>query len=413
MAEYGLLGKTLNHSYSPEIHAFFGNDNYELIELQPEELELFFKKREFKGINVTIPYKKDALKYCDEISPIAKRCGSVNTIIKRDDGTLYGDNTDYYGFMYLIKRSRVNISGKQCLILGSGGAASAVREALIDSGALRVLHVTRNGNPNYTNIYNHVDTDIIVNATPVGMYPNCFESLINMPRFQRLTAVYDLIYNPARTKFVVDAMREYCAAFSGLPMLVAQAAKSHELFLGVNVSDEKIEQCISKIEFEKRNILLIGMPGCGKTTIGRELAKRLGRDLIDLDEEIEKKTGRTPEDIIRKDGETKFREIETEVLKEFSILSSKIISCGGGVISPKANRFIMKMNSTVIWIQRAEELLATDGRPLSQIIGNHELYLYRQPLYIESADLNFRNDTTIDECVNKILKELQGENSCY
>ena len=408
MAEFGLLGRKLNYSYSPEIHAFFGDYAYELIELEPEELDAFFAARDFKGINVTIPYKKDAYRYCDEISEVAKRAGSVNTVIKRSDGTLYGDNTDYYGFSYLLKRSNISMKGKQCLILGTGGASGAVKAALEDAGALRVLKVSRDGRVNYDNIYTHVDTDVIVNATPVGTYPDCSKSLINMPRFQRVSAVYDLIYNPARTQLMLDAMREYVSCFGGLPMLVAQAAKSSELFTGIRVEDDIIERCIKKIDFDKKNILLIGMPGCGKTTVGAVLAEKLGRELIDLDDEIRVSTGRTPEDIIRKDGEAAFREIETRVLDSVSILSGKVISCGGGVISPKVNRFIMKRNSTVVWIQRDERLLATDGRPLSQIIGTHELYIYRQPLYIESSDYNFRNDTTPEECANKIIRELQS-----
>ena len=406
MAEFGLLGRKLSHSYSPELHSLFGDYKYELIELEPDELEGFFKKGDFLGLNVTIPYKKAVIPFCDGLSEKARRIGSVNTIVKRADGTLFGDNTDYDGFCCLLRRSGLKLEGKQCLILGTGGASLSVMAALKDLGALRVLRVSRTGELNYTNVYSHVDTDIIVNTTPVGMFPNCAEAPLNICRFQRLQALFDIIYNPARTQLMLDAMRDYTKVYGGLPMLVAQAAASSALFTGREISDEEIEAAVEKISFSKQNLLLIGMPGCGKTTVGKLLAEKLQREFLDLDERIEAKTGRSPEKIIKEDGEKAFRAVETELLEELSVLSGKIISCGGGVISPKKNRFIMKRNSTVIWLQRDVELLATEGRPLSQLIGTHELYRFREPLYIESADYTFTNNSTPEKCAEKIIREL-------
>ena len=400
--EYGLIGKSLGHSYSKEIHAKFGLPSYELKEVK--DLDEFMREKDFKGINVTIPYKIEAMKYCGEVSDIAKKIGCVNTIIKREDGTLFGDNTDYAGFLYMVENSNVNVKNKQCLLLGSGGASRCAVEALKDLGAGEVITVSRSGSVNYENIYDFHDANIICNCTPAGMFPNNDELIVNVTRFQRLMGVIDVVYNPSRTRIALQADRQQIPYVTGLPMLVCQAAKSEELFTGGKISDEEIEKTIAFMDFSKKNILLIGMPGCGKTTIGRILSKKLNRDHIDLDEEIEKETGRKCADIINRDGESRFREIETEILKSFAKLSGKVISCGGGVISPKENRFIMKQNSNVIWIQRDIESLATEGRPLSQIIGTHELYRYREPLYIESCDYTFFNAGDPEKVADNIIE---------
>lgn len=405
--EYGLIGKKLSYSHSPYIHSLLGNYNYELVEL--DDISQFMAEKNFKGINVTMPYKIEAVRYCDEVSNVAKKIGCVNTVIKRDDGTLYGDNTDYYGFVFMLNRANLNPKGKQVLLFGNGGAAKMAKVALENMGAKEVVTVSRQGEVNYENVYLHEFANMIVNTTPVGMYPNNGDTLINLYRFPMLCAVVDVVYNPAKTKLILDAEKNYIHFTGGLPMLVAQAVKSADLFLGKQSDDEYCEQIYKKVAFDIKNILLIGMPGCGKTSIGRVLAQKLNRQLIDLDEEITKKTGKSPEKIIKTDGEKVFRSIETEVLKEISKLSGKIISCGGGVISPKENRFIMKQNSNVVWIQRDINQLATEGRPLSEIIGTHELYRYREPLYIESSDYNVINNGTIEQAADKIIKVIQNE----
>lgn len=406
---FGLVGRKLKHSWSPEIHSLFGNYEYRLFEIEPEELDGFFRNAGFDGVNVTIPYKRDVVKFCDSLSEKAKRIGSVNTVIRKGDGSLFGDNTDYDGFRYLVKRSGVLLSGKDCYVLGTGGASLAVKAVLEDLRA-NIFNVSRTGELNYTNLYKHTDADILINTTPVGMYPDCFESPVNMTVFQRLLAVYDIVYNPSRTQFMLDAEKDYVRAFGGLDMLVAQAAKSSELFTGRKIGEEKIEQAVRSVRNQKRNILIIGMPGCGKSTVGRIVAERLGREFVDLDEEIEKKSGKSPAEIIKQEGEPAFREIESAVLEEFGTQSSKVIACGGGVISPKNNRcYGLKRNSTVIWIQRDEKLLETEGRPLSQIIGVHELYRYREPLYIESSDFNFTNNNAPEDCAAKIIETLERE----
>lgn len=403
--KYGLIGGKLGHSYSPEIHAKFGIDGYELHELESEDIPEFFRERDFTGINVTIPYKVTAFEYCDEVSEIARRIGCVNTIVKRKDGSLYGDNTDYYGFRYLVEHNGIAITGKKVLILGTGGASKSVRTVMEDLGAGTIQNVSRSGEINYTSVYNRFsDASVIVNCTPVGMYPKCEPSLVNLTKFQRLTAVFDCIYNPARTDFMLSADRDYVPNFGGLDMLVAQAAKSAELFDGRKRTEEEIADVVGQIDREKRNIILIGMPGCGKTSIGRVLAEKLSREFIDLDDEIEKCTGRSPADIIRSDGEPAFREIESKVLESFAKMSGKVISCGGGVISPKKNRSTLKMNAFVVWIQRDINELATEGRPLSEIIGTHELYRYREPLYIESCDYTILNSGTIEEAADRIYE---------
>ena len=404
--DYGLLGRKLGHSYSPEIHRLLGGYEYGIFEREPDELESFFKEKSFKGINVTIPYKVRAMDFCDELSETARRIGCVNTIVRREDGSLFGHNTDYEGFVYLVRHSGIRVEGKQCLVLGTGGASKTVCIALKDLGASRVLTVSRTGRNNYTNVYNHSDAEIIVNATPVGMYPDCDEKLLNVIRFQRLMGLIDLIYNPAHTMLMLQAEKDYVHCENGLRMLVSQAAASSELFTGSSYSEDDVERIYRSIDFEMKNILLIGMPGCGKSTVGKLLAEKLNRELLDTDEEIEKRTGRSPAEIIKTDGEPEFRRIETEVLRDISILSGKIISCGGGIISPKENRGLLRRNSNVVWLQREISSLVSEGRPLSQIIGNRELYRYREPLYMESAEYVVNNDGDVNDTVNKIIEAI-------
>ena len=405
--KFGLIGKPIKHSYSPRIHELLGISGYELCEV--DNLAEFFEKRDFKGINVTIPYKVEAMKFCDELSETARQIGAVNIVVKREDGSLYGDNSDYYGFIRMVENSQVSVTNKECLVLGSGGVSKSVCKALESMGASKITVVSRNGDVNYENMYEYADTGVICNCTPAGSFPHTYELNVNVTRFQRLTGVIDVIYNPARTRLALEADRQQIAYVTGLPMLVYQAAKTDEVFTGNKISEDRIHSVIKQLDFEMRNILLIGMPGCGKSTIGASLSEKLGRELIDLDEEIEKHTGRKCAEIITNDGEAAFRTIETEMLEKFSRLSGKIISCGGGVISPKQNRYIMKQNAFVVWIQRNIDDLVTGGRPISEMIGTHELYRFREPLYIESCDYTFFNDGDINSVTEKIIRGLMDE----
>lgn len=404
--EFGLIGKKLNYSCSPLIHSLISDYRYELAEM--DDISKFMTVKDFNGINVTMPYKKEAYTFCDEVSETARRIGCVNTVVRRSDGTLYGENTDYFGFLWMLEKAGIDPKGRTALVLGSGGASKMAQIALKDAGAIRVEEVSRSGPLNYGNVYSREMTEIIINATPVGMYPSNGDKLLNLYRFPVLCGVADVIYNPCKSALVLEAEKNYIRSTGGLSMLVAQAVKSAELFLDSSFSDEFIESIYKECAYRFKNILIIGMPGCGKTSVSARLSELTGREVIDLDTEIESRTGRRCSEIITCDGEAAFREIETSVLKEVSILSGKIISCGGGIISPKKNRFIMRQNSNVVWIQRDLDLLETSGRPLSEIIGTHELYRFREPLYIESADYTVTNNGTVDECAKKIIEVLKN-----
>ena len=290
--EFGLLGEHLGHSFSPAIHRQLGSYDYQLVELSPDQVGPFLQKGNFRGLNVTIPYKKTVMAYCRELSPAAERIGSVNTIVRRPDGTLYGDNTDYDGFRYLLQSAGAQVRGKKVLVLGSGGASLTVRAVLADLGAGDVVTISRRGPDNYGNLDRHRDAEYIVNATPVGMYPNTGISPVDLDKFPRCKGVFDLIYNPAKTQFLLDGQRRGMLWANGLGMLVAQARAAAERFLDVPISEERVAEITADMEKKTHNLLLIGMPGCGKTTVGQELARRLNRPLEDVDRRIAAAAGR-------------------------------------------------------------------------------------------------------------------------
>ena len=305
--ECGLIGRKLSHSFSPKIHSLLGAYTYRLIPLEPEEVGEFLKKGEFHGLNVTIPYKKTVMEYCAELTPAARRIGSVNTILRRPDGTLLGDNTDYNGFLYQLNATGAQVAGKKALVLGSGGASLTVRTVLAEQGAREIVVISRTGENNYHNLDRHADAQIIVNTTPVGMYPKNGESLIDLSQFPHCEAVFDLIYNPAKTQLLLQAQRRGLIWANGLGMLVAQAKVASERFQGKELPDSLVAQIIRRLERETHNILLIGMPGCGKTTIGQALAQKLGRPLADVDEKIVAEAGCSIPEIFAKEGEEGFR----------------------------------------------------------------------------------------------------------
>ncbi|MGE4484861.1 MAG: shikimate kinase [Oscillospiraceae bacterium] len=405
MKTFGLLGEKLTHSFSPQIHARLADYEYKLYEKAPEEVEDFLRSGSFDGLNVTIPYKKAVMPFCAELSESAKKIGSVNTIIRRDDKTLYGDNTDYFGFLYMLGKTGVEVSGKKALILGSGGASLAVSAALTDSGASEIIVISRGGENNYENLQRHYDAQIIVNATPVGMYPHNGVSPLALSNFAGCACVLDLIYNPLKTKLLLSAQALGIPCAGGLSMLVAQAKKARELFLGESVDNGIIDVITDEISQEERNIVLIGMPGCGKSSIGRELAGITGRKFFDTDVMIETKAGKTIPRIFAEDGEAVFRAVESEALAEATAEHGCVIATGGGIVTQPVNLDLIRQNGVAVFLDRAIDELPSCGRPLSAGRGTDILAKERRPLYLKWSDYKFIV-CGISETANNIKEKL-------
>lgn len=380
MKRCGLLGEKLGHSFSPRIHQELGGYEYRLYEKSPQELDVFLKSGDFDGLNVTIPYKQTVIPYCARMSPRAQAIGSVNTLVRRADGSLWGDNTDYDGFFAMLEQANISLDGKKALVLGSGGASKTVQAVLRDRGA-SVVVISRSGPDSYDNLDRHADARLVVNTTPVGMYPKNGAAALDIRRFPRCEAVLDVVYNPARTRLMLDAEACGIPAFGGLLMLVEQARRAAEIFTGNQIDAAVTGRLTAKLARETQNIALIGMPGCGKTTVGRALADLLGRPFYDADEQIEARAGRKIPDIFAQDGEAAFRRLETEVLAELSRQSGAVIATGGGVVTREENRDLLRQNSTVVWLQRELHSLPLTGRPVSQSRPLNELAAERMPLY--------------------------------
>lgn len=386
----GLLGQKLGHSYSPAIHALLGDYEYHLFEKEPHELESFLRSGEWDGINVTIPYKQAVIPYLDELTPVAKELGAVNTILRKD-GKLLGTNTDYFGFHAMIAKSKLSPAGKKCLVLGSGGASKVVQMVLQEYSA-DVIVISRTGKNNYDNISQHADAAILVNTTPVGMYPNTGISPVDLELFPNLEGVLDLIYNPARTKLLMDADKRRIVAMNGLWMLAAQAKCAAEWFTEAPISQEITAQIHTDIKRQNENIILIGMPGCGKSTIGRLIAEKTGKIFVDTDAEIEKLAQKTIPQIFSEDGEEAFRTWETQVLENIGKHSNLVIATGGGCVTKQRNYPLLHQNGTILWLQRNVNQLATDGRPLSIHSDLQTMYNARKDLYHQFADHVINND---------------------
>ncbi len=401
----GLLGRKLGHSYSPQIHAQLADYDYALYEKEPEQLENFLKSGSFRGLNVTIPYKKAVIEYLDELSPTARRLGAVNTIVRRPDGTLIGHNTDYFGFRSMVQKSGLCVCGKKVLVLGSGGASNTAVAVMQELGAT-VTVISRSGENNYTNLHLHADAAVIVNATPVGMYPNTGVSPIDLALFPSLEGVLDMIYNPARTQLLLDAEKRGLVAMNGLWMLVSQAKESAEWFSGMRIPEEKNGQIHHRLRLQMENIILIGMPGCGKTTVGTALAQRTGKRFVDADAALEERVGRKITDIIPHDGEAAFRAMETDTLAQLGKQSGLVIATGGGCVTQARNYPLLHQNGTVFWLTRALDLLPTDGRPLSQAQKLQDMYAIREPMYRRFAGHRIDNNGSIENTLAQIRDAL-------
>lgn len=407
MLKCGLLGEKLGHSYSPQIHSMLADYEYKLFEKSPEELEDFLKSGEFDGLNVTIPYKKSVMPYCAELSPTAAQIGSVNTIVRRSDGSLYGDNTDAFGFENLIVHNGIEVKGKKALVLGTGGASVTAQAVLKNLGASEVVVISRRGEDNYENIAKHADAEIIANTTPVGMYPNNGKAAVDLAQFPKLSGVLDVVYNPARTALLLQAEKLCIPCAGGLYMLVSQAKRSCELFTGKSIPDSEIDRIERVLSHQMQNIVIIGMPGSGKTAVSTMLAERLGRKIFDTDTIVSEKAGMTIPEIFAAQGEAGFRKLETEATADVGKLSGNIISTGGGVVTVADNYELLHQNGVIVWIERDTNKLARDGRPISLSSDLNELYAARLPLYERFADIKADNNGDINDTVNAIMEMIK------
>ena len=400
----GLLGRKLGHSYSPAIHSMLADYSYELFEREPEEVGAFLRSGDWSGLNVTIPYKKTVLPYCAELSDTARAIGSVNTLVRRPDGSICGDNTDACGFETLVRISGIKVKGKKVLVLGSGGASVSVCYILRRLEAGSVTVISRGGADNYDNLDRHADAEIIVNTTPLGTYPNNGSAAVDLTAFPRCEGVLDIVYNPARTALILQAEKLGIPCASGLTMLVAQARRSSELFTGDSIADSEVERITAALSKSMQNIILIGMPGSGKSSLARLLAEALSRPVYEADAEIEKAAGRTIPAIFAAEGEEGFRARETAVLRELGKLSGAVISTGGGCVTREENYDLLHQNGTMIWVRRDVALLPKEGRPISLRSDLKELYEKRKPLYERFADKTVDNDGPLAETLDKLLE---------
>ena len=396
----GVLGRKLGHSYSPQIHKHLGDYEFHIFEKEPEELVDFLKNGDFTGTNVTIPYKKDVIPHLDAVSPIVQKLGAVNIIVRRD-GKLIGHNSDHFGFKSMVEQSGLSPAGKKCLVLGSGGASVTVQSVLKDLGA-KVIVISRRGENNYENLHLHADAAIIVNTTPLGMYPHTGDAPLDVSRFPKLEGVLDIVYNPARTQIMLDAEKLGIKTMNGLWMLVAQAKEAAEWFTNSTISDEKIGKIYEIMRQQMENSILIGMPGCGKSTVGKLLAQKTGKEFVDADEKIIELAGKSIPEIFAEDGEEAFRAWETKALEELGKRSGLVIATGGGCVTKERNYPLLHQNGTIFYLQRELEQLPTDGRPLSQTGDLAKMFEIRRPLYEAFADHIIDNNGSIESAVKEI-----------
>lgn len=402
---YGLLGRKLGHSWSVPIHSAVGNSAYRLIELEPSDLAAFLARLDIGGLNVTIPYKREVMSYCDEIDPAAREIGSVNTLVRRQDGKLYAYNTDITGFLYMARRAGVDFSGRKVLILGSGGTSLTAQAAARVMGARETVVISRSGTDNYHTLDHHTDAEILVNTTPVGMYPHNGAAAVNLACFPACRGVLDVVYNPRRTALLLQAESLGLPCSDGLPMLVAQAIAAEELFDDRTYPSSEVERVLSLLRAQMENIVLIGMPGCGKTTVGQALAEISGRTAVDIDAAIIQAAGKSIPEIFAQDGEAAFRALEHEAVEKFGKESGTILICGGGVVKDIRNYAALRQNGRIYQLTRDLSKLPTDGRPLSQSTCLADLAAERAPLYAQFRDTAINNDGTVAETTDAIWRD--------
>ena len=402
--KYGLIGEKLGHSYSCQVHRALGNPDYVLKEIAPDALGDFLRARDFAGLNVTIPYKQAVIPYVDALTDTAREVGAVNTLYFDASGALWGDNTDVYGFCTMLEG--IDVRGKKALVLGSGGTSHTACYALRALGAGDCIVVSRRGAVNYENVYSlHADAEVIVNATPVGMFPNNGARPIDIRRFPRLCAVADVIYNPARTALLQDADALGIPRAGGLSMLVAQAARSVERFSGRALGEEAWRGALRQVAASLRGVALVGMPGCGKSTIAQAVAQELGRACVDLDAEIEREAGKSIPEIFAQDGEEAFRAAETRAAQQFS-KENAVLATGGGCVLRAENAQALRANSLVVWLKRAIDQLPREGRPLS--VGNlYEMEQKRAPYYLAASDVQIENQGSVEEVAAAVVAALR------
>lgn len=407
MAEklYGLLGRKLGHSWSVPIHTALGCENYRLIELEPEELPAFLARPDIGGLNVTIPYKRNVMPYCDVIDEAALAIGSVNTLSRRPDGKLYAWNTDAAGFNWMAQRADIDFAEKKVIILGSGGASLTAQAMTRAAGAKEVIVVSRSGEHNYENLSRHADAEILINTTPVGMYPHTSEAPVDLRRFPACRGVLELIYNPRRTAFLMQAEALGIPCSDGLPMLVAQAKAAEEHFFEKSIPDSENQRILTQLYQQTTNIVLIGMPGCGKSTVGQTLEALTGREAIDVDARIEERVGCSIPEIFARGGETAFRALEREETAVAGKLTGKIILTGGGVVKDARNYAPLHQNGRIYHLTRDLALLPTAGRPLSQSNDLASMWAEREPLYARFRDVIIENSGSIEDTAAAIWRD--------